>query len=57
MHLERWWVENSFKRIKGKFNLERIRVIKHKVFFEHNSSKPLYNANIYNYLSENTAEE
>lgn len=32
MYLERWGVENSFKRIKQKFNLEKIRVIKHKVF-------------------------
>jgi len=32
MYLERWGVESSFKRIKGKFNLEKIRVIKHQVF-------------------------
>lgn len=32
MYLERWGVENSFKRIKDKFNLEKIRVIKHQVF-------------------------
>ena len=32
MYLERWWVESSFKRIKGKFNLERIRVLKHQTF-------------------------
>jgi len=29
MYLERWGVENSFKRIKQKFNLEKIRVIKY----------------------------
>jgi hypothetical protein len=32
MYLERWGIENSFKRIKGKFNLERIRVLKHQTF-------------------------
>lgn len=32
MYLERWGVENSFKRIKQKFNLEKIRVLKYKVF-------------------------
>jgi len=32
MYLERWGVESSFKRIKGKFGLEKIRVLKHKVF-------------------------
>ena len=32
MYLERWGVENSFKRIKQKFKLEKIRVIKYRVF-------------------------
>jgi hypothetical protein len=32
MYLERWGIENSFKRVKGKFGLEKIRVLKHKVF-------------------------
>ena len=32
MYLERWGIENSFKRIKGKFQLEKIRVLKHQVF-------------------------
>ncbi len=32
MYLERWWVESSFKRINGKFNLERIRVLKNQTF-------------------------
>jgi hypothetical protein len=32
MYLERWGVESSFKRIKGKFNLERIRVLKYQTF-------------------------
>jgi hypothetical protein len=32
MYLERWGVENSFKRIKQKFGLEKIRVIKYPVF-------------------------
>ena len=32
MYLERWWVESSFKRIKDKFNLERIRVLKNQTF-------------------------
>ena len=32
MYLERWGIENSFKRIKGKFNLEKIRVLKHQTF-------------------------
>lgn len=32
MYLERWGVENSFKRIKQKFGLEKIRVIKYQVF-------------------------
>ena len=32
MYLERWGVENSFRRIKQKFNLEKIRVLKYKVF-------------------------
>ena len=32
MYLERWGVESSFKRIKGKFNLEKIRVLKYQVF-------------------------
>jgi hypothetical protein len=30
MYLERWGVENIFKRIKTKFKLEKIRVLKHK---------------------------
>ena len=32
MYLERWGIENSFKRIKGKFNLEKIRVLKYQTF-------------------------
>lgn len=32
MYLERWGVENSFKRIKQKFGPEKIRVIKYRVF-------------------------
>ena len=32
MYLERWGVENSFKRIKQKFKLEKIRVLKYRVF-------------------------
>jgi hypothetical protein len=32
MYLERWGVENCFKRVKGKFGLEKIRVLKHQVF-------------------------
>jgi hypothetical protein len=32
MYLERWGVENSFRRIKQKFGLEKIRVIKYRVF-------------------------
>lgn len=32
MYLERWGIENSFKRVKGKFNLEKIRVLKHRTF-------------------------
>lgn len=32
MYLERWGIESGFKRIKGKFGLEKIRVLKHKVF-------------------------
>ena len=32
MYLKRWWVENSFKRIKWKYWLEKIRVLKHQVF-------------------------
>lgn len=32
MYLERWGIENSFKRVKGKFSLEKIRVLKHQVF-------------------------
>ena len=30
MYLERWGVENIFKRIKTKFKLEKIRVLKHE---------------------------
>ncbi len=32
MYLERWGIENSFKRIKQKFNLEKIRVLRYTVF-------------------------
>jgi len=32
MYLERWGIENSLKRIKGKFNLEKIRVLKYQTF-------------------------
>ncbi len=32
MYLERWGVENMFKRVKDKFGLENIRVLKHKKF-------------------------
>ncbi len=32
MYLERWGVENLFKRVKEKFDLERIRVLKHEKF-------------------------
>lgn len=32
MYLERWGIENSFKRIKNKFNLEKIRVLKYRTF-------------------------
>lgn len=32
MYLERWGVENLFKRIKQKFNLEKIRVLNHQKF-------------------------
>jgi len=32
MYLKRWGVENSFKRIKQKFGLEKIRVLKYGVF-------------------------
>jgi len=32
MYLERWGIENSFKRVKQKFNLEKIRVLKHQTF-------------------------
>lgn len=32
MYLERWGVENIFKRLKEKFGLEKIRVLKHKKF-------------------------
>lgn len=32
MYLERWGIENSFKRVKGKFNLEKVRVLKHQTF-------------------------
>lgn len=32
MYLERWGIENTFKRAKQKFNLEKIRVLSHKKF-------------------------
>ncbi len=32
MYLERWGIENSFKRVKGKFNLEKVRVLKYRTF-------------------------
>lgn len=32
MYLERWGVENLFKRVKEKFDLEKIRVLKHEKF-------------------------
>lgn len=32
MYLERWGIENSFKRVKQKFGLEKIRVLKYKKF-------------------------
>jgi transposase len=32
MYLERWWVENIFKRVKTKFNLEAVRVLKYQRF-------------------------
>jgi hypothetical protein len=32
MYLERWGVENLFKRLKDKFELEKIRVLKYKKF-------------------------
>lgn len=32
MYLERWGVENIFKRVKDKFELEKIRVLKYKKF-------------------------
>ena len=32
LYLERWGVENSFRRIKTKFNLEKIRVLHYKTF-------------------------
>lgn len=32
MYLERWGVENIFKRVKEKFELERIRVLKYEKF-------------------------
>lgn len=32
MYLERWGIENSFKRAKQKFNLEQIRVLNHQKF-------------------------
>jgi hypothetical protein len=32
MYLERWGIENSFKRVKQKFKLEKIRVLKYKTF-------------------------
>ena len=31
-YLERWGIENSFKRAKQKFNLEKIRVLNHQKF-------------------------
>ena len=30
MYLERWGIENIFKRVKTRFNLEKIRVLKHE---------------------------
>lgn len=30
MYLERWGIENIFKRVKTKFNLEKIRVLKYE---------------------------
>ena len=30
MYLERWGIENIFKRVKTKFNLEKIRVLRHE---------------------------
>jgi hypothetical protein len=30
MYLERWGIENSFKRIKGKFGLEKVRVLQYQ---------------------------
>ena len=32
MYLERWGVENMFKRVKEKFGLEKIRVLKYEKF-------------------------
>jgi hypothetical protein len=32
MYLQRWGIENIFKRVKTKFNLEKIRVLKHERF-------------------------
>ena len=32
MYLERWGIEDSFKRAKQKFNLEKIRVLNHQKF-------------------------
>jgi len=32
MYLERWGIENSFKRVKQKFKLEKIRVLKYQTF-------------------------
>ena len=32
MYLQRWGIENSFKRIKQKFGLEKIRVLKYQTF-------------------------
>lgn len=32
MYLERWGIENSFKRAKQSFNLEKIRVLNHQKF-------------------------
>lgn len=32
MYLERWGIENSFKRVKQKFQLEKIRVLKYRTF-------------------------
>ena len=32
MYLQRWGIENIFKRVKTKFNLEKIRVLNHQKF-------------------------